>query len=84
MRCTSSACRCTRLTHGERGAWGDAPQFAVIDNEILLNGSFNWTRHAVLGNQENVVVYRDPMLCRKFVAEFERLWLKFAASRNRV
>jgi cardiolipin hydrolase len=56
----------------------------VIDNEVLLNGSFNWTRHAVLGNQENVVVYRDPMLCRKFVAEFERLWLKFAASRNRV
>ena len=31
-------------------------KFAVIDDEIVLTGSFNWTSAAANNNQENLVV----------------------------
>ncbi|KAK3271956.1 hypothetical protein CYMTET_19723 [Cymbomonas tetramitiformis] len=52
-------------------------KFAILDKTILLNGSFNWTRHAVLGNYENIVVSNSTMLCSTFQGQFEELWLKF-------
>ena len=33
-------------------------KFALIDNQILLNGSFNWTERAVWENCENLVITR--------------------------
>ena len=33
-------------------------KFALIDNQILLNGSFNWTERAVRENCENLVITR--------------------------
>ena len=33
-------------------------KFALIDNQILLNGSFNWTEWAVWENCENLVITR--------------------------
>eukprot|EP00241_Pyramimonas_parkeae_P009398 CAMPEP_0114242022 /NCGR_PEP_ID=MMETSP0058-20121206/9945_1 /TAXON_ID=36894 /ORGANISM="Pyramimonas parkeae, CCMP726" /LENGTH=123 /DNA_ID=CAMNT_0001354589 /DNA_START=742 /DNA_END=1113 /DNA_ORIENTATION=+ len=52
-------------------------KFAILDGSTLINGSFNWTRHAVLGNFENIVVSTDQLLCRQFAGEFERLWEAF-------
>lgn len=49
-------------------------KFALFDNRLLLNGSYNWTRSAARKNQENVVVTRDPQLVGTFRREFERLW----------
>lgn len=37
-------------------------KFAVIDGRVVLNGSFNWTRQAVLYNQENVVISDNPIM----------------------
>jgi phosphatidylserine/phosphatidylglycerophosphate/cardiolipin synthase-like enzyme len=37
-------------------------QFAVVDGKLLMNGSFNWTRQAVLYNQENIVITDNPQL----------------------
>lgn len=54
-------------------------KFCVIDNRLLLTGSFNWTRQAVLGNQENVVVLDDPYLVGQFNQQFEKLWATFRA-----
>ena len=34
-------------------------KFALIDNQILLNGSFNWTERAVWENCENLVITRS-------------------------
>jgi len=52
-------------------------KFAIIDQRLLLNGSFNWTSGAVKGNRENLVVSSNRSLTLRFGAEFERLWEAF-------
>ncbi len=53
-------------------------KFAIIDRKILINGSFNWTRSAVLSNQENIQITNSPRLIELFSGEFEKLWKSFA------
>ena len=53
-------------------------KFALFDGVRLASGSFNWTRGASTGNEENLVVTDDVRLVRSFGARFERLWGKFA------
>ena len=48
-------------------------KFAIFDNRILLNGSFNWTRSATEVNEENIVVSYEPKLVSRFVEEFGNL-----------
>mmetsp|Transcript_18543 Transcript_18543/g.31177 ORF Transcript_18543/g.31177 Transcript_18543/m.31177 type:complete len:224 (+) Transcript_18543:131-802(+) len=55
-------------------------KFAMIDDRLLVNGSYNWSVHATLSNNENVVVSNDPLLIRSFRSEFERLWAIFKKS----
>jgi len=57
-------------------------KFAVIDRSTLLNGSFNWTRSAVLSNRENVVISNDQWLVSQFAVEFDKLWKQFAGRAN--
>lgn len=52
-------------------------KFAVIDQKILLNGSFNWTRSASERNEENVVSHYDTELIDSFLEKFEDLWLRY-------
>ena len=52
-------------------------KFAIIDKNILVNGSFNWTRSATDYNQENILVTDEPKLVTAYLAEFERLWQNF-------
>ncbi|GAA4391660.1 phospholipase D-like domain-containing protein [Hymenobacter koreensis] len=49
-------------------------KFAVADNEVVLTGSYNWTRSAALYNLENVLVTDDPAAVQPYDQEFERLW----------
>lgn len=52
-------------------------KFAVIDSETVICGSLNWSRTAVAGNTENMVIYKSqPSLAAKFEEEFELLRLK--------
>ncbi len=51
-------------------------KFAVFDQKVLLNGSFNWTRSASKFNQENIATTDNPKLVNAFGHEFERLWHK--------
>lgn len=41
-------------------------KFVVLDDEILINGSFNWTSSAVHKNFENVVILDQPKLIKDF------------------
>lgn len=52
-------------------------KFAVFDNAILLNGSFNWTRSASRYNQENIVVSGEVAIVEDFKRTFEALWRLF-------
>ncbi|XP_069124175.1 uncharacterized protein [Argopecten irradians] len=49
-------------------------KFVVIDGETLINGSFNWTRQAITGNQENLLISNSPALVKEYRKQFEHLW----------
>ena len=50
-------------------------KFMIVDNKIVLTGSYNWTRSAALYNQENILSMDDEEVVSKFSNEFEKLWL---------
>ena len=52
-------------------------KFAIIDGEILINGSYNWTVSAAEKNQENIIVTDNRTLVKQFTNEFEKLWRNF-------
>ena len=49
-------------------------KFMVIDGEIVVTGSYNWSAAAEERNDENLVVIRDRDVAGAFEREFERLW----------
>lgn len=49
-------------------------KFALIDNEVLLTGSYNWTRSAAMYNHENILVSSNKELVNDFLVEFDKLW----------
>jgi len=53
-------------------------KFALFDGDLLLNGSFNWTRSASELNHENILVTSDAGLVAAFARQFEDLWERFA------
>jgi len=53
-------------------------KFALFDGELLLTGSYNWTRGAAVANQENFLITDEPRLVRPFAGTFEALWRQFA------
>uniref|UniRef100_H2Y076 Mitochondrial cardiolipin hydrolase n=1 Tax=Ciona intestinalis TaxID=7719 RepID=H2Y076_CIOIN len=52
-------------------------KFVVIDEKIVVTGSFNWTHAAVVGNTENVLVTNNPEIVRPYLNEFTNLWEKY-------
>ncbi|KAL4239485.1 Mitochondrial cardiolipin hydrolase [Mactra antiquata] len=57
-------------------------KFVVIDDQLLLNGSFNWTRQAISGNQENLMALGNKRIVSLYTNEFERLWNAFDPQKN--
>ncbi|WP_406699754.1 phospholipase D-like domain-containing protein [Singulisphaera sp. Ch08] len=49
-------------------------KFAIFDNGLLLNGSYNWTRGASLYNEENFIVTDERRLISAYSKAFEQLW----------
>jgi len=52
-------------------------KFAVLDESVVIMGSFNWTGQAVKYNQENIFFYEDKNIASQYAQEFERLWNNF-------
>ena len=50
-------------------------KFALIDNRVVIAGSYNWTASAERRNDEVLLVFQDDQeLAQTFEKEFERLW----------
>jgi len=59
-------------------------KFAIIDNRILLTGSYNWTFSANNRNDENLMVIDDPEIIEIFQNQFINLWSnKYSLKRTR-
>lgn len=52
-------------------------KFAVIDEAVVLTGSFNWTSQAVKYNQENILFIQNDELAKKYMDEFNKLWMGY-------
>lgn len=49
-------------------------KFALFDRQLLLTGSYNWTRGAARDNLENFIITSERRLVQPFQELFEKLW----------
>jgi len=49
-------------------------KFAVIDNKIVITGSYNWTASAGERNDENLLLIDDKNIIKKYQNQFNNLW----------
>jgi phosphatidylserine/phosphatidylglycerophosphate/cardiolipin synthase-like enzyme len=49
-------------------------KLAIIDDERVISGSFNWSPSASFQNDETLLVIDSPLLARHFKAEIDQLW----------
>ena len=48
-------------------------KFCIIDERILITGSYNWTKVAEVRNYENIIISTERALIDTFILEFARL-----------
>jgi len=51
-------------------------KFAVIDNELIITGSYNWTKNASEKNKENEIFLQDKKIAGDYSEEFFNLWIE--------
>jgi len=49
-------------------------KFAVLDHQLVISGSFNWSPSAAHQNDEVLLLIHSSLLARHFEAEMDRLW----------
>lgn len=52
-------------------------KFVIADGKQIMTGSFNWSRNAMLGNEENVLFIKKKDITDKYIDVFEKLWNKY-------
>ncbi|MBD5359805.1 MAG: DUF1669 domain-containing protein [Bacteroides sp.] len=48
-------------------------KFCIIDNSIIITGSYNWTYYAETRNVENILISDDIKIVNQFAEEFSRI-----------
>lgn len=48
-------------------------KFCVIDNQVVITGSYNWSDNAEFRNTENITIEKDPDQATKYSIEFRGL-----------
>jgi phosphatidylserine/phosphatidylglycerophosphate/cardiolipin synthase-like enzyme len=46
----------------------------IIDRQIVVTGSFNFSKNADEGNDENVIVVQNAEIAAEYLKEFDRRW----------
>lgn len=70
-----------RLSYGRLGPSSKMHhKFAILDQQMVITGSYNWTMESEQENYENLLIVREPDLIHKYREEFEALWKE--AERN--
>ena len=46
----------------------------IVDRQVVVLGSYNFTASAAKSNDENLVVIHDPFLAQQFMQEFQRVY----------
>lgn len=59
-------------------------KFAIFDRQILLTGSYNWTRGAANDNHENFLLTSESAFVERFTEVFNRLWQQLPFSNSRI
>ena len=49
-------------------------RFAVLDDAVVLTGSYNWTRAASAENDEDLLLIRDPEIAGRYRERWLQLW----------
>jgi phosphatidylserine/phosphatidylglycerophosphate/cardiolipin synthase-like enzyme len=49
-------------------------KFCIIDKQLIITGSYNWTNSAANRNFENILVNNDAKVVKSYQQEFEHLW----------
>lgn len=49
-------------------------KFCIIDDELVISGSYNWTTSADLKNDENVIFINSKEVARIYRIQFEKYW----------
>lgn len=52
-------------------------KFAIIDEEITVSGSFNWTRSGADKNYEDIVIFTDKSVVERYLNRFNQMWNQF-------
>ena len=52
-------------------------KFAIIDNSVVITGSFNWTFQASKHNQENILFFENKEIAQQYTDEYNRLFESF-------
>lgn len=52
-------------------------KFCIVDDNLLLTGSFNWTAAAWQKNNENLIVLSGREVVKRYQEEFDNLWCGF-------
>lgn len=61
-----------KALRGERGGLMH-DKFCIIDNQVVLTGSYNWSTNAEFRNDENITISQDSNLATHYSVEFRRL-----------
>ena len=52
-------------------------KFVIIDNNLVIDGSMNWSEQGATKNYENVLFLQGEKIVSKFISTFNLLWSQF-------
>ena len=48
-------------------------KFCVIDNQVVITGSYNWTNNAEFKNEENISIIENNEIASDYSVKFRQL-----------